>query len=139
MFGGVWILASSSGHFALSELADEAWNQARGFVRELTRDVISHPKPPRTTGSEAEGILRLGKLLSKKSSVAKEGGRGLITFFPPEKRGLSEKGVLKEDLRYFLFFYRYSTLPFTKNPEKYIKYTVEEIEAMLKSFFDVSA
>ena len=90
MFGGVWILASSSGHFTLSELADEAWNQARGFVRELTRDVISHPKPPRTTGSEADGILRLGKLLSKKSSVAKEGGRGLITFFP-QKRGAYQR------------------------------------------------
>lgn len=90
MFGGVWILASSSGHFALSELAAEAWNQARGFVRELTLDVISHPKPPRTTGSEAEGILRLGKLLSKKSSVAKEGGRGLITFFP-QKRGAYQR------------------------------------------------
>ena len=90
MFGGVWILASSSGHFALSELADEALNQARGFVRELTRDVISHPNPPRTTGSEAEGILRLGKLLSKRSSVAKEGGRGLITFFP-QKRGAYQR------------------------------------------------
>ena len=89
MFGGVWILASSSGHFALSELADEAWNQARGFVRELTRDVISHPKPQRTTGSEAEGILRLGKILSEKSSVPRkeglirEGGvkRGFTVFF----------------------------------------------------------
>lgn len=90
MFGGVWILASSSGHFALSELSDEAWNRALGFLRELTRDVISHPKPPRTTGSEAEGILRLGKLLSKKSSVAKEGGRGLITFFP-QKRGAYQR------------------------------------------------
>lgn len=39
----------------------------------------------------------------------------------------------------FIFCFRYSSLPFTKNPEKYIKYTVEEVEAMLKSFFDVSA
>lgn len=38
-----------------------------------------------------------------------------------------------------LLFSRYSSLQFTKNPEKYIKYTVEEVEAMLKSFFDVSA
>ena len=86
MFGGVWVLASSSGHFALSESADEAWNQAQGFLRELTRDVISHPKSPRTTGNEAEGILRLGKILSEKISVAKEGGGGFITFFP-QKRG----------------------------------------------------
>ena len=104
MFGGVWILASSSGHFALSELSDEAWNRALGFLRELTRDVISHPKSPRTTGNEAEGILLLGKILSEKSSVAKERGRGLNNFLPPEKTGLLEKGVLKEDLRYFLFF-----------------------------------
>ncbi|XP_015763420.1 PREDICTED: exocyst complex component 7-like [Acropora digitifera] len=33
----------------------------------------------------------------------------------------------------------YRNLPFTKNPEKYIKYTVEEVEVKLKSFFDVSA
>lgn len=38
-----------------------------------------------------------------------------------------------------LLFSRYSSLQFTKNPEKYIKYTVEEVDAMLKSFFDVSA
>ena len=37
------------------------------------------------------------------------------------------------------FFCRYQTLQFTKTPEKYIKYTVEKVEAMLKSFFDVSA
>lgn len=37
------------------------------------------------------------------------------------------------------FVCRYRNLPFTKNPEKYIKYTVEEVEVKLKSFFDVSA
>jgi len=40
---------------------------------------------------------------------------------------------------YTTFRDKYSSLPFTKNPEKYIRYTVEEVEAMLKSFFDVSA
>lgn len=40
---------------------------------------------------------------------------------------------------YSSFREKYRNLPFTKNPEKYIKYTVEEVEVKLKSFFDVSA
>ena len=43
---------------------------------------------------------------------------------------------------FFLFLHfvcRYRNLHFTKNPEKYIKYTAEEVEAKLKTFFDVSA
>lgn len=40
---------------------------------------------------------------------------------------------------YTAFREKFASLPFTKNPEKYIKYTVDEVEAMLKTFFDVSA
>lgn len=40
---------------------------------------------------------------------------------------------------YSSFREKYRNLQFTKNPEKYIKYTVEEVEVKLKSFFDVSA
>lgn len=64
----------------------------RGFVRELTRDIISHPKPPRTTGSEAEGILRLGKILSEKSSV-------------PRKEGLIREGGVKRGFTIFFVLF----------------------------------
>ncbi|KAJ7362142.1 Exocyst complex component 7 [Desmophyllum pertusum] len=40
---------------------------------------------------------------------------------------------------YETFRNKYASLSFTKNPEKYVKYTVDEVTAMLKSFFDVSA
>lgn len=42
-------------------------------------------------------------------------------------------------VNFSFFVCRYRNLSFTKNPEKYIKYTVEEVEMKLKTFFDVSA
>ncbi|KAI5727473.1 hypothetical protein M8J77_002830 [Diaphorina citri] len=41
--------------------------------------------------------------------------------------------------KYKAFYDRYSTLPFSKNPEKYVKYTPEQIAALLDRFFDVAA
>lgn len=34
---------------------------------------------------------------------------------------------------------RYSSVPFTKNPEKYIKYRVEQVGDMIDRLFDTSA
>lgn len=35
--------------------------------------------------------------------------------------------------------FRYANLPFTKNPEKYVKYTAVQVSAMIDRFFDVAA
>lgn len=37
------------------------------------------------------------------------------------------------------YFYRFSQSSFTKNPEKYVKYTPAQVSAMLDRFFDVAA
>lgn len=34
---------------------------------------------------------------------------------------------------------RYGNVPFTKNPEKYIKYRVEQVGEMIERLFDTSA
>jgi organic radical activating enzyme len=34
---------------------------------------------------------------------------------------------------------RYCTVPFTKNPEKYIKYNPTQVSALIDRFFDVAA
>lgn len=34
---------------------------------------------------------------------------------------------------------RYSNVPFTKNPEKYIKYQVDQVGEMIEKLFDTSA
>ena len=39
----------------------------------------------------------------------------------------------------FALLLRYGSLNFTKNPEKYVKYTPETLELHLKSFFDGGA
>lgn len=41
--------------------------------------------------------------------------------------------------RYQIFYSKYSTLNFTKNRSKYVKYDVGAVEKMLDSFFDASA
>ena len=40
---------------------------------------------------------------------------------------------------YRTFYKKYSKLPFTKNPEKYVKYSEHDISAFIDRFFDASA
>ncbi|XP_016067888.1 PREDICTED: exocyst complex component 7 isoform X2 [Miniopterus natalensis] len=49
----------------------------------------------------------------------------------------AQKHIVKETYRAFL--HRYSSVPFTKNPEKYIKYRVEQVGDMIDRLFDTSA
>ncbi|XP_067005979.1 exocyst complex component 7 isoform X2 [Anabrus simplex] len=41
--------------------------------------------------------------------------------------------------KYHAFYEKFSKVPFTKNPEKYIKYTPAQVSAMIDQFFDVAA
>lgn len=38
-----------------------------------------------------------------------------------------------------VFLCRYGNVPFTKNPEKYIKYQVDQVGEMIEKLFDTSA
>jgi hypothetical protein len=40
---------------------------------------------------------------------------------------------------YVIHICRYCTVAFTKNPEKYIKYTPTQVSALIDRFFDVAA
>ena len=40
---------------------------------------------------------------------------------------------------YKIFLEKYKRLNFTKNADKYIKYSVEDVEAMINKFFDTAA
>jgi exocyst complex protein 7 len=41
--------------------------------------------------------------------------------------------------KYHAFYEKYCTVPFTKNPEKYIKYNPTQVSALIDRFFDVAA
>ncbi|BET02952.1 exocyst complex component [Nesidiocoris tenuis] len=41
--------------------------------------------------------------------------------------------------KYNAFHYRFSNVPFTKNPEKYVKYTPDQVASLIDRFFDVAA
>ncbi|XP_019837417.2 exocyst complex component 7 isoform X4 [Bos indicus] len=49
----------------------------------------------------------------------------------------AQKSIVKET--YGAFLNRYGSVPFTKNPEKYIKYRVEQVGDMIDRLFDTSA
>ncbi len=41
--------------------------------------------------------------------------------------------------KYSSFYDKYSNVVFTKNPDKYIKYTPAQVSGLIDSFFDVAA
>ncbi len=41
--------------------------------------------------------------------------------------------------KYNSFYDKYSNVPFTKSPEKYIKFTPAQVSGLIDSFFDVAA
>ncbi|KAM6297347.1 exocyst complex component 7 isoform 9-T9 [Aegotheles albertisi] len=49
----------------------------------------------------------------------------------------AQKNIVKET--YGAFLNRYGNVPFTKNPEKYIKYQVDQVGEMIEKLFDTSA
>ncbi|XP_065419494.1 exocyst complex component 7 isoform X11 [Chrysemys picta bellii] len=49
----------------------------------------------------------------------------------------AQKTIVKET--YNAFLHRYGNVPFTKNPEKYIKYRVDQVGEMIEKLFDTSA
>ncbi|XP_019321686.1 exocyst complex component 7 isoform X7 [Panthera pardus] len=49
----------------------------------------------------------------------------------------AQKNIVRET--YGAFLHRYGSVPFTKNPEKYIKYRVEQVGDMIERLFDTSA
>ncbi|XP_038181885.1 exocyst complex component 7 [Arvicola amphibius] len=49
----------------------------------------------------------------------------------------AQKSIVKET--YGAFLHRYGSVPFTKNPEKYIRYRVEQVGDMIDRLFDTSA
>lgn len=48
-----------------------------------------------------------------------------------------EKGLCC--ILWVVFLCRYGNVPFTKNPEKYIKYQVDQVGEMIEKLFDTSA
>ncbi|RZF38575.1 hypothetical protein LSTR_LSTR010908 [Laodelphax striatellus] len=100
-----------------------------------------------------DATLVAGKLKEKDRSVIKEKFAGFnkeMEEMAKLQRGYSIPDVeLRESLKrdnkeyilpkYNAFYDKYSNLPFTKNPEKYVKYTPEQVAALIERFFDVAA
>lgn len=98
-------------------------------------------------------IITAGKLRDKDRNVIKEKFSGFnkeMEDIARTQRGYSipdvelREGLKRDNKEYILpkysaFHDKYSTLYFTKNPEKYIKYTPEQVAALLDHFFDVAA
>ena len=58
---------------------------------------------------------------------------------PELKQSLVEDNKKYIILRYQIFLNKFKNLNFTKNPQKYMKYTEEQVGELLEKFFDASA
>uniref|UniRef100_A0A1B6GH39 Exocyst complex component 7 n=1 Tax=Cuerna arida TaxID=1464854 RepID=A0A1B6GH39_9HEMI len=98
-------------------------------------------------------VITAGKLRDKDRNTIKEKFSGFnkeMEEISRTQRGYSipdvelREGLKRDNKEYILpkysaFYDKYSTLYFTKNPEKYVKYTPEQVAALLDHFFDVAA
>uniref|UniRef100_A0A1B6DEN9 Exocyst complex component 7 n=1 Tax=Clastoptera arizonana TaxID=38151 RepID=A0A1B6DEN9_9HEMI len=100
-----------------------------------------------------EILMSAGKMKDKDRNVIKDKFASFnkeIEEISKIQRGYSIPDVelresLKRDNKEFIlpkynaFYDKYSNVPFTKNPEKYVKYTPEQVAALIDRFFDVAA
>ncbi|XP_034242549.1 exocyst complex component 7 isoform X1 [Thrips palmi] len=98
-------------------------------------------------------VLQSGKLRDRDRNTIKEKFAGFnkeMEEMARVQRGYSIPDVeLRESLKrdnkeyilpkYNAFYEKYAGLQFTKNPEKYVKYTGVQVSAMIDRFFDVAA
>ncbi|KAG8235569.1 hypothetical protein J437_LFUL013119 [Ladona fulva] len=98
-------------------------------------------------------VVQAGKLRDKDRSLVKEKFAGFnkeIEEIVKTQRGYSIPAVeLREEVKkdnrelivpkYKAFFEKYSNIPFTKNPEKYVKYTPEQVADLINQLFDAAA
>ncbi|XP_019616763.1 PREDICTED: exocyst complex component 7-like isoform X6 [Branchiostoma belcheri] len=105
------------------------------------------------TVSQQRAAPQMGKLKDKERQTIKDRFKGFNQEFDDIYR--TQKGYaipdheLRQSLRndnkefilpaYTAFREKYEPMQFTKNPEKYIKYSAEEVSATIDRFFDLSA
>ncbi|XP_068689982.1 exocyst complex component 7-like [Montipora foliosa] len=120
----------------------KCWSKVLNFLLEMDKPILSQ-----------KGWDEQTKLKDKQRQLIKDKFKGFNTEFDElhqiQKTYAVPDTQLRDQLRnenidlilplYTSFIEKYRNLHFTKNPEKYIKYTAEEVEAKLKTFFDVSA
>ncbi|XP_062508793.1 exocyst complex component 7-like [Corticium candelabrum] len=129
--------------------------QRRGYQKcwsKVLHHILEVNKPQ--SGAQTDKIKSGEKLSSRQRQAIKDKFRGFNTDF--EELHLIQKHYaipderLRDSIRqdnvdflvphYTTFYDRYASAPFTKNPDKYLKYTPEDVERTLKvSFFDTAA
>ncbi|XP_027056688.1 exocyst complex component 7-like [Pocillopora damicornis] len=124
------------------ETYQKCWNKVLTVLMEVEKPMSGHK------GNDPQA-----KLKDKQRQMIKDKFKGFNTEFEElyqiQKTYAVPDTQLRDQLRgenvnlilplYSSFRQKFANLPFTKNPEKYIKYSVEAVEVMMKKFFDVSA
>lgn len=120
----------------------KCWNKVLNVLLEMEKPMSGH----KANDPQA-------KLKDKQRQMIKDKFKGFNTEFEElyqiQKTYAVPDTQLRDQLRnenvelilplYTTFREKFASLPFTKNPEKYIKYSEEDVEVMMKKFFDVSA
>ncbi|EDO48269.1 predicted protein [Nematostella vectensis] len=124
------------------KMYEKCWSKVLHYLLEME-------KP----GAASKSVEATMKLKDKQRQMIKDKFKGFNTEFEElyqiQKTYAVPDVALREEIRlknielivpiYRAFRDKYEGVPFTKNPEKYVKYTADEVENLMNKFFDVSA
>ncbi|ERE69108.1 exocyst complex component 7 isoform 4 [Cricetulus griseus] len=123
------------------QIYQRSWLKVTDYISEKSLPVfqpgvkVSSRPVPGTNGCRAGVILGFNDGLEELCKIQK--AWAIPDTEQRDKIRQAQKTMVKES--YGAFLHRYGNVPFTKNPEKYIKYRVEQVGDMIDRLFDTSA
>ncbi|XP_070580282.1 exocyst complex component 7-like isoform X2 [Ptychodera flava] len=133
-------------------ILEQKKNYSKSWSRVLTH-ILEVQKPTSAQRASTPDIGSHAKLKDKDRQNIKDKFKGFNTEFEEIYKIQKAYAIPDSELRlslikdnrefvlpiYKVFREKYASVQFTKNPEKYIKYSEEQVSQMMDKFFDISA
>ncbi|KJE95624.1 hypothetical protein CAOG_08940 [Capsaspora owczarzaki ATCC 30864] len=116
-----------------------SWKKAIEYILEVNRNQTKQPKAGKLSKSERSAIKDKFKGFNHEFDEVYRTQKSYTISDPELRDQLRRDNVTLIIPLYSKFLERYKDEPFSKTPEKYLKYDAATLESMLNKFFDVSS